>query len=76
MAEALMILQCVALAALILAALAAARWFWKSAPVHRKRGLADKRSKCEGAEEEAPPYVVVRPGAHKKPEKEKAWLRP
>jgi len=73
MVEALTLLQCAALVALILAALAATRWFWKSAPVHRKRGLADKPSPVQ---EEAPPYVVVRPGAPKRPEKQKAWLKP
>ena len=76
MAEALMILQCVALGALVLAALSATRWFWKATPCYRKHGLADKRPKRGEEEDEASVYTVVRPGAHKKPEKQKAWLKP
>ena len=75
MAQALIILQCVALAALIPALLSAARWLWKSAPSYRKHGLADKRSEQEP--DEIPPYVVVRPGAKPvKPKDGKRWLRP
>jgi len=75
--ETLVVLQCVALAALILAALAAARWFWKSAPCYRKRGLADVQPKGKPEpEDESSCYVVVRPGQHRKPKEEKRWLRP
>lgn len=76
MAEALTILQCAALVALILTALSAARWFWKATPCYRKHGLADRRPRRGEEEDEASVYTVVRPGAPKKPEKQKAWLKP
>ena len=77
MAETLIVLQCAALVALILLALSATRWFWKSTPCYRRHGLADIQPKGrQEPESEESCYVVVRPGSQKKKVEKKAGLRP